>query len=72
MSADECMSRLEKAEARLALIEAFLDHEIRGRQHLPQPSSVHYSYVLPINPWYEPGRPSPIYSWPHVEAPGGV
>ena len=42
--------RLAKLERRLALVEAFLDAELRKRQHLAQMNTPYDSG--PINPWY--------------------
>lgn len=44
------MSDLADIERRLALVEAFLDTELRERQHLAQLNSP--SCSGPINPWY--------------------
>jgi hypothetical protein len=46
--------RLANLERRLALIEAFLDDEVRKRQHLAVWDSPHCSG--PINPWYRCGE----------------
>jgi hypothetical protein len=47
---DDALTRIAALERRLSLVEAFLDTELRERQHLAQLHSA--GGAGPINPWH--------------------
>lgn len=60
-------------ERRVALIEAFLDHEVRERQNLAQTKvSAHSSVLLPKNPWFDARHSNPVAGRPSFKTPIGV